>query len=226
MEQKTEQFAVDTRNRSIKQWAQGLLVLLIGLTIAHLGVTLFLLSSLGSDAFTVFVEGLSGLIGISIGTCHAGICVILMVVMALFTRGYVKPGTILCAFCGGWIIDLFLLLLGTLIHEESHMVLRVAAMLVGCGILSFGMSLVIKSNSGTGPNDLVAIILSDKINKRWKIAFRWVRIAVDLLFAALGFVLGGTLGVGPIAAAVLIGPIVQLCLPVSQKLIHKVFPKV
>ncbi len=226
MEQKSEQFAVDTRNRSIKQWAQGLLVLLIGLTIAHLGVTLFLLSSLGADAFTVFVEGLAGRLGITIGTCHAGICVILMVVMALTTRGYVKPGTILCAFCGGWIIDLFMLLLGSTIHVGSPMALRIGAMLLGCGILSFGMSLVIKSNSGTGPNDLVAIILSDKIGQRWKIAFRWVRIAVDLLFALLGFVLGGVLGVGTIAAAVLIGPIVQLCLPVSQKLIHKVFPEV
>lgn len=226
MEQKTEQFAVDTRNRTIKQWGQGLLTLLIGLTIAHLGVTLFLLSSLGSDAFTIFVEGLSGLIGISIGTCHACICVVLMVVMALFTRGYVKPGTILCAFLGGWIIDLFMLLLGGVIHAESHIALRIGAMVLGCGILSFGMSLVIKSNSGTGPNDLVAIILSDKINKRWKVAFRWVRIAVDLLFILLGFFLGGTLGVGTIAAAVLIGPIVQLCLPVSQKLIHKVFPEV
>ena len=226
MEQKTEQFAVDTSKRTMKQWAQGLLVLLIGLTIAHLGVTLFLLSSLGADAFTVFVEGLSGRLGITIGTCHACICVLLMVVMALFTRGYVKPGTILCAFCGGWIIDLFMLLLGGFINAESNIALRVVAMLLGCGILSFGMSLVIKSNSGTGPNDLVAIILSDTINKRRKVAFRWVRIAADLLFALLGFVLGGTLGVGTIAAAVLIGPIVQLCLPVSQKLIHKVFPEV
>ena len=112
MEQKTEQFAVDTRHRTIKQWAQGLLVLLIGLTIAHLGVTLFLLSSLGADTFTVFVEGLSNLLGISIGTCHVGMCILLMVIMALTTRGYVKPGTILCAFCGGWIIDLFMWLLG------------------------------------------------------------------------------------------------------------------
>ena len=225
MEQKTEQFAVDTRHRTIKQWAQGLLVLLIGLTIAHLGVTLFLLSSLGADTFTVFVEGLSNLLGISIGTCHVGMCILLMVIMALTTRGYVKPGTILCAFCGGWIIDLFMWLLGGTIHIGSPMALRIGAMVLGCMILSFGMSLVIKSNSGTGPNDLVAIILSDKINKHWKIAFRWVRIATDLLFVGLGFALGGTLGVGTIAAAVLIGPMVQLCLPVSQKIIHKVFPK-
>ena len=45
------------------------------------------------------------------------------------------------------------------------MVVRVASMLIGCVILAAGMSIVINSNAGTGPNDLVAVILSDKIEK-------------------------------------------------------------
>ena len=46
-------------------------------------------------------------------------------------------------------------------------------MLVDGMILGFGMSVVIKSNSGTGPNDLIAMIFSDKINQHRRIAFRW-----------------------------------------------------
>ena len=224
MAEQNGQFAVDTSKRTLKQWILGMITLLIGLTIAHLGVTLFLLSALGADPFTVFVEGLSKLLHISIGTCHVGMCIILMVVMAIFTKGYVKPGTIVCAFCGGWIIDLFMWLLGGLVDNESGLVLRGIVLVLGCGILAFGMSIVIRSNSGTGPNDLVAIILSDYVNRKFTIAFRWVRIISDAVFVAAGFLMGGIVGVGTIAAVVLIGPMVQFFLPISGKLIQKCFP--
>lgn len=224
MSKKTEQFAVDTTKRTVVQWVKGIGVLLVGLIIAHLGVTLFLLSALGTDTFTVLVEGLAATVGITIGTCHVAVCILLMVVMAVTTKGYVKPGTVACAFCGGWIIDLFMWIFGDSISAASPIALRVAAMVLGCVILSFGMSLVIKSNSGTGPNDLVAIILSDVINRRWRVAFRWVRIACDILFVAAGWLLGGTFGVGTVVAIALTGPVVQFFLPISGKLIHKLFP--
>ena len=63
-------FASDTRKRSPKEWVQGLATLFIGLTIAHLGVSLFLLSELGSDTFTVMIQGISLTVGLSIGTVH------------------------------------------------------------------------------------------------------------------------------------------------------------
>ena len=54
-----QEFSKDTSSRTAKDWAQGLLVLLAGLIIAHLGVTLFLLSGMGTDTFTVFIQGLA-----------------------------------------------------------------------------------------------------------------------------------------------------------------------
>ena len=43
--------------RGAKEWAARITILLAGLVIAHLSVTLFLLSDLGSDPFNVFVQG-------------------------------------------------------------------------------------------------------------------------------------------------------------------------
>lgn len=97
--------------------------------------------------------------------------------MLLTTKGYVKPGTILCAFCGGPIIDFFTWLLGDFINADSTLPWRILGMILGCVILSIGMSIVIKSNAGTGPNDLIAIILTDKLQK---FQFRWVRMTCDL----------------------------------------------
>ena len=76
-----------------------------------------------------------------------------------------KTGTVVCAFCGGPIIDLFTWMLDGWINVDAGMPVRVISMLAGCVILSAGMSIVINSNAGTGPNDLVAVILSDRIEK-------------------------------------------------------------
>lgn len=220
-----ETFAVDTRNRSLKQWIQGICTLFVGLTIAHLGVSLFLVSELGSDAFTVMIQGISGKMGLSIGTVHVMALVFLMITMVLTTRGYIKPGTIVCAFCGGWIIDLFLWIIGECVSAASPMWIRIMVMLAGCIILSFGMSIVIESNSGTGPNDLIAIILTDKLNIKWNVQFRTVRIICDICFALTGYLLGGRVGIGTIAAAFLVGPTVQFFIPKSRKMIRFYFPE-
>ena len=204
------QFASDTSGRSVVDWAKALVILLIGLTVAHLGVTLFLQSALGTDTFTVFIQGLSRVFGLTVGTVHVIVLCILMVLMLVTTKGYVKPGTVVCAFCGGPIIDLFTWMLQGVINEASPIALRVVSMLVGCVVLALGMSIVINSNAGTGPNDLVAIILSDKLEK---IEFRWVRVGCDLFFVAAGFILGGTVGVGTVVAAFCTGPLVQFWLP-------------
>lgn len=219
MENKKEKFASDTSGRSAADWAKALIILLIGLTVAHLGVTLFLLSELGTDTFTVFIQGLSRIFGVSVGTVHVIVLCILMVIMLVTTKGYVKPGTVVCAFCGGPIIDLFTWMLDGWINVDAGMPVRVISMLAGCVILSAGMSIVINSNAGTGPNDLVAVILSDRIEK---VQFRWVRVGCDLFFVVLGFLLGGTVGAGTLVAVFLTGPLVQFWLPRTKMPIRAV----
>ena len=46
------------KSRSVREEAVRLVLLLAGLCVAHLGVTLFLQTDLGSDPFNVFVQGL------------------------------------------------------------------------------------------------------------------------------------------------------------------------
>ena len=72
---KKQTFASDTSQRSITDWIRALLVLLLGLIIAHLGVTLFLLSALGTDTFTVFIQGYPGLQDCLSELCTSLFCV-------------------------------------------------------------------------------------------------------------------------------------------------------
>lgn len=202
-----------------REWFLRLCLLTLGLIIAHLGVTLFLISDLGTDTFTVFAAGISHTTGISVGLCHSGIQCVLIIFMILFTKGYIKMGSFVCCLLGGPIIDVFFFLLGRFVSGNSPMVVRIVTMVLGCVILSIGMALVIASDAGTGPNDLVAVILTDKLQK---FQFRTVRICCDLFFIIAGFLLGGTVGIGTVVAAFLVGPIVQIFRPIHEKNIERI----
>ncbi|MCD7896749.1 MAG: hypothetical protein LUG50_08765, partial [Planctomycetaceae bacterium] len=79
--------------RTVREWLVRLVILLLGLTVAHLGVTLFILPALGSDPFTIFVQGWARVFSVSVGTAHVALTILLMVAMLLTTKGYVLPGT-------------------------------------------------------------------------------------------------------------------------------------
>ena len=204
--------------KDLRIWTKRVILLLIGLTIAHLGVTLFLLADLGSDPFNVLIQGLFRFLPwpgfMTHGYVHMGVSFLIILVLLVVDRSYIRIGTLLCMFLGGPIIDVFTILLGGLINAQSAMALRLVALVAGCVILAFGMTIVIQSKAGTGPNDLVAVVISDKT--RWK--FGVVRICVDVCFALAGFLLGGTVGLGTIICAFLVGPAAQVFMPVSEKI--------
>jgi len=207
--------------RSLREYILRLLFLLIGLVIAHLGVTLFLLTDLGADPFNVFIQGIFRTLGpllpvLTHGYTHAAVCILIMLILLFLDRSYIKAGTLVCMIFGGPIIDLFTRLLGTFIHPCSPFVLRLFTLALGCIILAFGMTIVIKSDAGTGPNDLVAIVLSEKLSR----PFGPVRILVDICFVASGFLMGGAVGIGTIISAFLVGPVAGIFLPYSEKLIR------
>jgi len=207
--------------RSLREYILRLLFLLIGLVIAHLGVTLFLLTDLGADPFNVFIQGIFRTLGpllpvLTHGYTHAAVCILIMLILLFLDRSYIKAGTLVCMIFGGPIIDLFTRLLGTFIHPGSPFVLRLFTLALGCIILAFGMTIVIKSDAGTGPNDLVAIVLSEKLSR----PFGPVRILVDICFVASGFLMGGAVWIGTIISAFLVGPVAGIFLPYSEKLIR------
>ncbi len=205
-------------DKNLMQWAKRVALLLLGLTIAHLGVTLFLQADMGSDPFNVLIQGLYRFLPwpdfMTHGYVHVGVSFLIILVLLVVDRSYILIGTLLCMVLGGPIIDVFTLLLGGIIHSQSPLALRLGSLVLGCVILAFGMTIVIKSQAGTGPNDLVAVVLSDKTKKK----FGTVRIVVDVSFAVVGFLLGGTLGLGTIVCACLVGPTAQWFFPVSEKI--------
>lgn len=143
------------KSRSVREEAVRLVLLLAGLCVAHLGVTLFLQTDLGSDPFNVFVQGLFRFLPwpgfMTHGRVHLLVSLVIMVVLLVVDRKFVRIGTVVCMALGGPIIDVFTVLLAPLIHSERPLPVRLAALVLGCVILAFGMTIVICSEAGTGP---------------------------------------------------------------------------
>ena len=211
--------------RTLKETVLRAIILLVGLLIAHLGVTLFLLADLGSDPFNVLVQGLfhsladlTGLTFLTHGRVHIAVCFLIILVLLLVDRTYVKLGTIICMICGGPIIDMYSFFLAPILADMSSLIGRLLMLVAGCVILAYGMTIVIKSDAGTGPNDLVAVVISEKLHRKFGIT----RIIVDVCFVAVGYLLGGLVGVGTIICAFCVGPVASYFLPVNARIVEKV----
>ena len=206
-----------------KEWILRILFLLIGLVIAHFGVTLFLLTELGSDPFNVLIQGLfrtlssiTGWMLLTHGRVHIAVSLLIILVLLIVDRSYIKIGTLICMIFGGPIIDFFTRILSPLNLSQAMLPVRILVLAAGCIILAYGMTIVIKSEAGTGPNDLVAIVISDKLHRKFSI----IRVIVDICFVVIGWLLGGTFGVGTLICAVLVGPVAGVFLPINEKLIR------
>lgn len=203
-----------------------IIILMVGLTIAHLGVTLFLLTNLGSAPYNVLVQGvyrtLSNLTGwefLTHGRVHIALCFLIILILLATDKTYIKIGTVLCMIFGGPIIDIFTLILKPVVTESSPLAYKLIILALGCVILAYGMTIVIKSDAGTGPNDLVAVVISDKTKQ----SFGIVRVITDISFVLAGFLLGGSVGLGTVICAACVGPVANIFLPINEKLIQKVY---
>lgn len=214
---------------NLKLWAVKVIILMVGLTIAHLGCTLFIQSFLGNDPYNVLIQGLfrtfSNLTGwafLTHGRVHVVICFIIIVVLLIVDKSYIKIGTVLCMIFGGPIIDMFTIVLKDIVNENSSIIVRFIALALGCVILAYGMTIVIKSDCGTGPNDLVAVVISDKIKKNFGV----IRIIVDITFVIVGFILSGTVGIGTVVCAFLVGPVANVFMPFNEKWINSIYKRI
>ncbi|MFI3225808.1 MAG: hypothetical protein R3Y09_00245 [Clostridia bacterium] len=212
--------AEKTQKRSMKEWILRLIILAVGVIIAHCGVVLFVISELGVDCFTIMVQGISRTIGTTVGIAH--ICTMAIMAIAILKTGYLKIGCLVCVFGSGTVIDLFTWLINGAVSGSSPMFVRVITMLLGLVIVSFGVSIMIKSDAGTGPQDVIAVILNDKFPKK---KFGIFRMCTDTTYVIIGLILGGTFGIGTFAAAFLTGPLMQIFMPPVDKVISKILAK-
>jgi len=90
------------------------------------------------------------------------------------------------------------------------MAVRIALLITGIIGNGAATALYLGANLGPGPRDG---LMTGMVARRPGLSVRLVRTAIEVTVLALGWLLGGTVGVGTVAYALAIGPLAQLFIP-------------
>jgi uncharacterized membrane protein YczE len=95
----------------------------------------------------------------------------------------------------------------TLVLLPGHAALgwRAAMIPAGIALVALGSGLYLTTRLGPGPRDG----LMTGLHRRTGVSLRVVRAAIELSAVTVGYLLGGTVGIGTLAFALLVGPGVQ-----------------
>jgi uncharacterized protein len=187
-------------------------ILFFGLSIFGLGDSLLVQGGIGNAPWTVFAEGLTLKTGISIGTATL---VISVAVMLLWIPLRERPGF-------GTISNILLIAIfievGTKIFPRQDSFLSgVLFSLIGIALVGIGSALYITCGLGPGPRDGAMT----GIHYRTGIRIGRVRLGIEGSVLIIGFLMGGTVGLGTALFALLIGQSIAISLGVVARLTQK-----
>ncbi|MCX2748344.1 hypothetical protein OOZ51_11020 [Arthrobacter sp. MI7-26] len=178
--------------------------LLIGLAMYGVSLAMFIRAGLGLDPWDVFHQGVAGKIGWSIGTV---VVVVSFLVLLLWIPLRQMPGfgTLANAVLVGVFADIGLALIPVFSHLGGQI-----AMLAGAVVLNgIASACYIGARLGPGARDGLMTGLARRTG--WSV--RLSRTLIEVVVLGVGWLLGGSVGVGTVVYALAIGPLVQLLLP-------------
>ncbi len=178
--------------------------LLLGLFFFGFAVAMMLRAEVGVDPWTVFAEGLAITTGIGIGWW---VVIIGLGVLLLWIPLKQRPGigTVLNALLVGPAMEVGLLVIDT----PETLFHRWVLFLAGVLMLGVASGFYIGARFGPGPRDG----LMTGANSRFGWPIWVVRTVVEVTVLTIGWILGGTFGIGTVVFAVAIGPIVHRTIP-------------
>ena len=188
------------------------LILFFGLAIFGLGYSLFIQAGIGNAPWTVFAEGLTYKTDMSIGFATF---VISVFVLLLWIPLKERPGF-------GTISNIVLIAtfieLGTHIFPEANsFAVGIIYNFIGISLVGIGSALYITCGLGPGPRDGAMTGL----HYRTGVRVGRVRMAIEVTVLAIGFLMGGTVGVGTALFALFIGQSVAISLGILARLTHQ-----
>jgi uncharacterized membrane protein YczE len=177
--------------------------LCLGLFIFGLGESILVISQNGVTPWTVLAEGVAKKVDIGIGLSTFLIsCIVLVFWLPL----KLKPGL-------GTIMNIFIIALtmgGTIpfLYFLNKFFNPIFLSFFGTFLVGFGSGIYLIANLGPGTRDGLMTGISKNYNKPISL----IRFSIEFLVVFLGWILGGTLGIGTIIFAIFIGPFVSLSL--------------
>jgi uncharacterized membrane protein YczE len=181
-----------------------LVQLFAGLALYGFSMALLVQSGLGLDPWDVFHQGVSKVTGLGLGlvVILTGIPVLLLWIPLRQRPGFGALANVLVV---GLAVDGALALL----PPGATWPARIGYLVAGIVLNAVATGLYIGSRFGAGPRDG---LMTGVVGRFPKLSVRLVRTCIELTVLSAGFLLGGTVGIGTVAYALGIGPLVQVFL--------------
>ncbi len=183
-------------------------VLFFGLFIFGLGDSLLIQSTIGNAPWSVLAQGVSGKLDITMGWSTFAIS---SLVLLLWIPLKEKPGF---GTLSNIVIIATAIQIGVSIFpEQNNYGFGVIYCLIGIGMVGLGSALYITCALGPGPRDGLMTALHNSTGVR----IGRVRLAIEGSVFVAGWLLGGTVGLGTLLFALLIGQSIAIALGVVSR---------
>ena len=183
-------------------------VLFFGLFIFGLGDSLLIQSTIGNAPWSVLAQGVSGKLDITMGWSTFAIS---SLVLLLWIPLKEKPGF---GTVSNIVIIATAIQIGVSIFpEQNNYGFGVIYCLIGIGMVGLGSALYITCALGPGPRDGLMTALHNSTGVR----IGRVRLAIEGSVLVAGWLLGGTVGLGTLLFALLIGQSIAIALGVVSR---------
>jgi uncharacterized protein len=179
--------------------------LVFGLVLFSAGIVAILESKLGLSPWDVLNQGVARNTPLSFGQANIAIALVVLVI-GLTLRAPIGAGTVANAILIGVFVDRMLAIGWVDGLSGQGLPVRVVLLFGGIATIGLGSGFYIGAALGAGPRDSLMLVLT----KRSRFRIGVVRAGLEGCALLVGFALGGTVGLGTLAFAVLIGPAVEL----------------
>lgn len=169
--------------------------LFLGFFVCAIGIVMTINAHLGLAPWDVLHQGVSSIIGISIGRANIVLGFIIISLNAIFGEN-IGWGTVLNMIFIGLFIDF--LMFNNIIPIFTSVVPSFIMMLLGMLVLGYGCVLYMGVGLGTGPRDGLMVALTKRTGK----SVRLVKNSVEILAITVGYFLGGSVGMGTAVMAI------------------------
>jgi uncharacterized protein (TIRG00374 family) len=206
------QWQPSSGNRATLKWR--LPIYLTGCVCFSLGVKLFIDADLGVDPFHAMTLGLVRVVDVpylQVGFMDASVTLVLLILWMAWNKRLPPLSTFITMVLVGGLIDLWSWL--GIEADTGSLGSRVLPMLAGLVLNAYGSALIIMSGIGIRVVDLVALTLVNRLG--WR--FYRAKLSLEAGFLAIGFVLGGPVGIAALAFVLVVGPFVEPLIWANQR---------
>ena len=182
-----------------------ILLVILGQLFISAGVSLLLYINLGADPMGVFHTGVANALNIGFAQAFFIENIVVLVLVFLIDKRYIHIATVLTLFVVSMTTKYFTALFMLFIPHDAVFMIKIIVLLVACLLISIGLNFYVLPDLGVGPLDVVVEMIVDK--KRY--SYQSVKVIADLVYLAIGFALGGVVGIGTIISAFVVGPMIQ-----------------